>query len=189
MKMINLKKKEPFTQMKESINKGIPLRDNKMTSKIFHLNLNKIFSNRNYSNFGYNKLYQISKDLSYSSMQKEIQEFEKTKSYKEFEKKEKSYKNLIFEFLGRNYRIGVFLDCVSELFLVPIPFLIKKIIKWLNLSKKGEEGNSSGFFYCGMLIFCMVGESMLGHISLNYIYKAGARAFSFSQVRAKSSCC
>lgn len=174
---------EPYKLHENSINKDKNFEDNTIKSKLFHTHLEKIFSkNRKPKSFSFDSLYKIDKRLDFDKISNELDKFiSETKTGEKFRKNEILFKDLIIKFLGFDYNIGIYLTIFSNLFMIPVPILVKRLIAWVE--SENTQDPLSGYKYSLALITCLLLNKLTLFWSLRSLFYGVVMSKAVSQVK------
>lgn len=143
--------KLPHIQILNSKNKDIEFSHDKFFETIFHTHLNKMFDIQNRIS-SLDDFYKIPEKLNLKNISKKIKDFNLTKYGKKFLKNEIFFLDYIIGILGTEQRKYIFLTVMSNAFLIPMPFFVRKFLESL---KRNDEDSLKEIYYSGsILILC-----------------------------------
>ena len=175
---------EPYILYENSVNKDTEFLGYAAKDVIFHSFLTKVLNQGLKTPFNFNHMFKLPKYLQYENIVRQMNSL-MTPEYKEdILSGKKSIYSFYHQLVGFRLKLGVLLTFISEVVLVLLPPLLKRLISWI----EGFEDEDSGERYEGIMITSLISLVItISKLSLfasrYYSIQAQVHAQAFAYVR------
>ena len=180
---------EPYVLYEKSVNKDQEFLGYGFMDVVFHNFLNKVLYQGLREPFNFNHMYKLPNYLEFNEIIKQMD----TLMTPEFKNEVLNNKKSMFDFyqklIGFRLKLGVFLTFVSEVIIVFLPLLLKRLISWVEEDLEGADSSKryEGVITTGLISLVIIISKLTLFSSRYFLMQAQIHAQAFAYVSDKVS--